>query len=66
MTRTIKNTSFGDVEVRNVMIDLDGTNLEEGIEITVENVEKPIEVYGYYDVEEMTINEVEDLLEDNY
>jgi len=66
MTRTFENTSFGDVEVRNVMIDLDGTNLEEGLEITVDNVEKPIEVYGYYDVEEMTTDELEDLLEDNY
>lgn len=66
MTRTFENTSFGDVELCNIMIDLDGTNLEEGLEITVENVEKPIEIFGYYDLEEMSVKDVEELLELNY
>ncbi len=65
MTQTF-DTNFGEVEVRNIMIDLDGTNLEEGIEITVPNVKQPIEIYGYRSVEDMTVNEVEELLEDNY
>lgn len=66
MAKEFKNTSFGDVTVRNIMIDLDGTNLEEGIEITVDNVPEPIEIFGYHSLEDMTIEDVEDLLVDNY
>lgn len=66
MTQIFENTKFGDVTVRNVMIDTDGTNLEEGLEFTVPNVSRPIEVYGYHDLEELTVTDVEDLLEDNY
>jgi len=57
-------TSHGLVTVKNAMLDLDGTNLEEGIEIIGEHVEL-IELVGYRSVEDMTIEEVETLIENN-
>ncbi len=62
MTQTFENTKFGDVTVRNIMIDTDGTNLEEGIEIKVDNVEQPIEFFGYHSLEDMTNEDIEELL----
>lgn len=62
-TRTVE-TSFGEVELRNVMIDTDGTNLVEGIEIEGDEIDT-IEVYGYYDIDELSVEEIEELIEDN-
>ena len=64
MTQTFENTKFGDVTVRNIMIDLE-SNLEEGIEIKVDNVDEPIEIFGYHSVEDMTNEDVEEMLFDN-
>lgn len=61
---TIETPNYGSVNVGNVMIDTDGTNLVDGIEIKVEG-EETIEVAGYRDVEEMTSEEVEKLIEEN-
>ena len=54
-------TDYGTVTVRNAMFDVDGTNLEEGIEIKGEDF--LLENYGYRDIDEMTTDEVEDLIE---
>ena len=56
-------TQYGTVEVRNAMFDLDGTNLEEGIEISGDGI--LLENYGYRDVEEMSVEDVEDLIENS-
>jgi hypothetical protein len=58
------NTSHGEVTVRNAMLDVDGTTLEDGIEIKGDDIDL-IEVYGYYDVEELTDDDVEKLIEKN-
>jgi len=65
MVRQIKTNKFGIVTVRNVMLDLDGTNLEEGIEIKGDEINL-IEIIGYYDVDELKIEEIEILIEDNF
>ena len=65
MTQAFENTKFGDVTVRNIVIDTDGTNLEEGIEIIVENVPEPIEIFGYRSVEDMTNDDVEEILNEH-
>ena len=64
METRIVETSFGEVELRNVMIDTDGTNLVEGIEIEGDEIDT-IEVYGYYDIDELSVEEIEELIEDN-
>ena len=61
-TRTIE-TSYGEVALRNVMID-NGFDLTEGIEIEGDEIDT-IEVYGYYDIDELSVEEIEELIEDN-
>ena len=43
------------------MFDIDGTNLEEGIEIKGEEI-GIIELYGWRDIEDLITTEVEDLI----
>lgn len=64
METRIVETSYGEVELRNVMIDIDGTNLTEGIEIEGDEI-GIIDVYGYYDIDELSVEEIEELIEDN-
>lgn len=66
MTQIFKNTKFGDVTVRNIMIDVDRTNLEEGILIKVDNVPEPIEIFGYHSLEDMSNEDVEELLDEQF
>ena len=68
MLNTFSFCQYGDVEIRNVMIDLDGTNLEEGVEIifTDNDVDlQPIEILGYINLDEITADDVESLIENN-
>ena len=58
MTKKVE-TSIGEVELRNAMIDLDGTNLEEGVEI-VQDGDVINEWLGYIDLDDE--EEVERLL----
>lgn len=56
-------TKFGTVEITPSMFDIDGTNLEEGVEVRIDdNLE--LELYGFhvYNFEDMTVTEIEDLL----
>ena len=62
MTKTF-NCTYGEVTVRTAMFDTDGTNLEEGIEVKGDEIGL-IEVYGYYDVNEMTNEDVEIIISD--
>ena len=50
----VVKTKYGEVRLRNIMIDLDGSNLEEGIEISFENT--IIEVLGN---EDLKVEEIE-------
>jgi len=64
-TVKIQTENYGEVEVRNAMLEDDnGTDLYEGIEIKVEH-EELIEVLGYHDVEDLTTETVETLIEIN-
>lgn len=60
---TLETKQYGKVNVRNAMIDTDGTNLVEGIEIEVVEEAATIEVAGYRDVEEMTEGEIVTLID---
>ena len=63
MEKTFDTEDFGEVKVRTVMIDLDGSNLEEGIEITGEFFgDEPIELLGWRDVDGMTDEEVNEMV----
>ena len=59
MTRTLE-TKFGEITLRSAMLDIDGTNLEEGIEVKLDG-EIIGEVIGgnIYEIEEMSTKEIE-------
>ena len=61
MKKTFETELYGTVEVRPAMFDIDGTNLEEGIEIKGEEI-GIIELYGWRDIEDLITAEVEDLI----
>lgn len=54
-------TKYGEVKLRVVMIDIDGTNLEEGIEVSLngELLGQVIEI----DFDDLTITDVEEIVE---
>lgn len=55
--------NYGKVTISNAMFD-EGSTLEEGIEIKGDEIGL-IEVYGYYDVDELSIKRIESLIEKN-
>jgi hypothetical protein len=55
-------TDCGKIEVRNAMIEVDSTNLEEGIELKDE-FNNIVELVGYRDIDEMSVDEVEKIFE---
>jgi len=65
MAEKTYHTDYGDVIVRNAMFDTDGTNLEEGVEVKNPDNNVLVEIYGYKDVEEFTIDELEEIIENN-
>lgn len=46
MTKQILTDNYGIVTITDVMVDIDGTNLEEGVDITNDNGELLAEVAG--------------------
>ena len=54
--------NYGEVSVSFAMLEVDRNNLEEGIEIKGDDIEFT-EIMGYYDVDDLTKSEVEDLIE---
>lgn len=66
MEKQFYTDNYGEVTVRNAMFDVDGTNLEEGIEIKSVNGEFDLlEIFGYYDIDDMNEDDVERLIEDH-
>ena len=61
MGKTFETADYGTAKVRTVMIDLDGSTLEEGIEITGEDFES-IELLGWRDIDGMTDEGVNELI----
>lgn len=67
MLNTFTFCEWGDVSIRNIMIDIDGTNLEEGVEISFEDDDlETIEILGYINLDELEADDVEKLIEDNF
>ncbi len=64
MTKNFDTEEYGNVSVRNAMLDTDGTNLTEGIEISI-GVSESIEVAGYHDLDELTAEQVELIINEN-
>lgn len=63
---TFNHYEYGDVEVRPAMFDVDGTNLQEGIEVIFLEEDLPnIEIYGYVDLDELTADEVIEMIDDH-
>ena len=61
--KTFETKKFGEVIVRNAMLELDdNTTLVDGIEIKGDDIDL-IEIYQYKDVEELSLKEVENLIE---
>ena len=60
--RVFDTDKYGEVSVRFAMLDIDRNNLEEGIEIKGDDIEFT-EIMGNYDVDDLDIEEVEELLE---
>lgn len=65
MAEKTYHTDYGDVIVRNAMFDIDGTTLEEGVEVKNPDNDLLVEINGYRDVEEFTIDELEEIIENN-
>lgn len=60
------NTLYGEIKVKNVMFDIDGANLEEGLEITGYHIEGILELIGGdNDIENMDNIYIEQLIERN-
>lgn len=67
MEISINHPEYGLVEVRNAIFDVDGTNLQEGIEIKfiASHYLPIIEKYGYFDLYELTRDEVIEMIDDH-
>ncbi len=58
------NTKYGEVLLRTAMLETDGTNLADGIEIKIDG-KLSGEVFRRIDIEEMSLEEVEELVKNN-
>lgn len=58
-------TKYGEVILRNAMIDINGTDLVDGVEVKVDGHLVGEIIDSHLDFEEMTIKEVETLVETN-
>ncbi len=65
MSRFIETKDYGEVEVSVVMFDIDGTNLEEGIEIKSDEIGL-IEVCGWSDLDDLSSNDINSLITQNW
>lgn len=65
LLNTWNHPEYGDVQLRPVMFNLDGTTLQEGIEIKFLEEELPvIEIHGYLDLDNLTADEVCELIDE--
>jgi len=59
----VAETSYGEVVLRNIMLDLDGSNLEEAVEISfIDGSLDTINLLGWMDIEKMKIEEIEEFI----
>lgn len=66
MLNTFSFCQYGDVEIKNVMVDVDGTNLVDGVEITFEDETfDTVTILGHIDLDELEADDVETLIENN-
>ena len=57
---------YGDLEIKNVMVDIGFNCLEEGVDIIFTETKEPtLTIIGYIDLSEITVDEVEKLIEEN-
>lgn len=56
------DTKYGEITLRKAMIDTDGTNLADGIEISIDGQLEEEVLDEHLDLEEMTIEEVEEFV----
>lgn len=61
METRIFNTIYGEVKLRNVMLDIDGTTLEDGIDIYL-NDDLVGDKIGWVDLEELTNEDAEKII----
>lgn len=61
----IFNTEYGEIEAKNVMFDIDGTNLEEGVEITTLSGDILLQLYEYINLNDLETKDIENLLKNN-
>ena len=64
MSRIIETKDYGKVEIRNVMFDIDGTTLEEGVEIKGDEIGL-IELYEWIDIDELSSDKINKLIKQN-
>ena len=64
MSKIIETKDYGKVEIRNAMFDIDGTTLEEGVEIKGDKIGL-IELYGWIDIDELSSDKVNELINQN-
>ena len=64
MSKIIETKDYGKVEIRNAMFDIDGTTLEEGVEIKGDEIGL-IELYGWIDIDELSSDKVNELINQN-
>ena len=60
--KTLETKDYGVITIRPAMFDVDGTNLEEGVEIKGDFIGL-IEVYGYFHIDDMEEKDVVLLIE---
>jgi hypothetical protein len=66
MLNTFSIDPYGDLEIRNVMLDVDGTNLEEAIEISFDDEDlETITIFGHINLDNIKSDDVELLIEEN-
>jgi len=65
MSEKTFNTKFGEILLRKAVFDMDGTNLESGIEIKLDDelIAEVVDSYFDFEDEDTTIEEVEDFVE---
>jgi len=64
MSRIIETKDYGKVEIRNAMFDIDGTTLEEGVEIKGDEIGL-IELYEWIDIDELSSDKINKLIKQN-
>lgn len=57
-------TNRGIITLRNVMVEIDDTNLEEGVELSIDGTLESVTPIGYINLAEMSDEECEEFVEE--